>query len=235
MISYKKEGVNMLYLLLLGCGTINTARPLPEGAQALSATFGGPMVAFGEGYVPLPNLVVEHRIGMPQWSNHALDVNYGLNLTTIAFDQIGLHVGASTLLLDQNGGVPAVSVATKTFVYNNYLSKGPAESEGIWAAQTFDLTTSWQVKSALFYLGGRQALDYKSPSFLLTPFVGVEIGKNGIVTNQKTGSSFQLEFQHYGTGRINEASLVEWRTIQDTGAFGFSFGYSNRFDKNSKN
>ena len=219
----------MLFLLLTSCGTMNTARPLPEGAQAVGATFGGPMVAFGEGYVPLPNLILEHRIGMPALADHALDVSYGVNLTTFAFDQIGLHVGTSTLLSDQNGGIPAVSVATKTFLYNNYLSKGPAESEGIWAAQTFDVTVSWKTGSFLLYLGGTQALDYKNPSFMLTPFAGLELGKNGVVSNQKSGSSMQLELRHYGTGRINEASLVEWRTVQDTGAFGFNIGYSHRF------
>ena len=75
---------------------------------------------------PLPNLVLEHRIGMKPWSDHALDVSYGVNLTTFAFDQVGLHLGASTLLKEQDGGSPAISVATMTFVYNNYLSKGPS-------------------------------------------------------------------------------------------------------------
>ena len=219
----------MLFILILGCGTLNTARPLPEGKQAVGLTFGGPLIGFADTYIPIPGAVLEGRSGLKPWKGHALDLNYGLNLTTIAFDQIGLHLGASTLLVGQNGASPAISLSTRTFFYNNYLSNGPAESEGIWIAQQLGTTLSWDIKPGLVYLGAEQTFDLKAPSLLLTPFVGIELGKEGVSNGLNNGSAVQLELRHYAIGRVNETTLVEWRALQGTGALGLNIGYSYRF------
>ena len=54
----------MVFVLAMGCGTMNGARPLDKDHHAVGVTFGGPMVfAFGTN-IPLPNLVIEGRSGL---------------------------------------------------------------------------------------------------------------------------------------------------------------------------
>ncbi len=96
----------VLAALVAGCSTMSGARPLPQGQHAFGVTLGGAMIEFGGSPLTLPHMVVEGRSGLPQLLDRNLDVNYGLNLTALAFGDVGLHGGASWQLLEQRGGVP---------------------------------------------------------------------------------------------------------------------------------
>lgn len=89
---------------ILGCGAVNTARPLKEGQHAVGLTFGGATIEQGvsataenpEGgtmLVPLPNAILEGRYGLKPINGHDVDIQYGLNLTGLAFEHIGLQGG----------------------------------------------------------------------------------------------------------------------------------------------
>ena len=209
----------LLTALLVGCGTMNGARPLPPGQHAVGLTGGGALLDAGV-ELPLPNAVLEGRTGLPQVADRNLDVNYGLNLTAAAFGQLGLHFGASWQLLDQVGWRPALSVTNRVFVYTNALDRTKADP-GAWVADQLELTASWQLRSHLVYAGGAEYLDLRNPGLLLTPFAGVQLAP------KSDRVRFQLEARWYAFHRQPEALNIHWIT-PGRGALGVNAGVAVR-------
>jgi hypothetical protein len=207
-------------LLAIGCGTMNSARPLSPGQQQLGLTLGGAMVDLGAP-IPLPNAVVEGRFGLVEPLDRPLDLNAGLNLTAIAYGQVGVHVGASWLLLAPQGARPALSVADRVFLYDNHLDTTKDE-RATWLLDQVELTASWDLGPHLLYLGGAQYTDLRNPQLFLSPFLGFELhprqGRLGV----------QLEGRYYGATTLPDAEIVAW-VGPPRGALGATVGVSWRF------
>lgn len=188
-----------------GCGTLNGARPLEKGEHQVALTLGGPMVALGGAFIPLPNLVAEGRSGLPPLAGRPLDLNYGLNLTGLAFGLVGLHVGASWLLWDQKGGIPALSVTERLYFYNNWLDlSDPAEQRGAALIDQLELTASWRVAHQLLYVGLGDYLDFAAPELMLTPVAGAQLGRSG------GRLAFQLEGRWMAVSQVQPVDPVTW-------------------------
>ena len=74
---------------LVGCGTMNAARPLDPGQHVVGVTFGGPFTTSLGPPIPVPNLIVEGRTGLEPIGSMPVDVNYGVNGLAAAFGLIG--------------------------------------------------------------------------------------------------------------------------------------------------
>ena len=213
-------------LLLCACGTMNGARPLEKGQHAVGISIGGPMVEFNGSFIPLPNAVLEGRSGMGKIIDRRWDLNYGLNLTALAFDQIGSHVGANVLLMSQNGNRPAWSISNRLFVYSNHISSATdPNGKGFWLNNEMSTTLSWKVGRQMIYTGISQYFDLSEPSLTLTPFLGCELFHSGI----RNGFAQQLEVRNYAVGRNPTVNLARWNTPFGSGAFGGSVGFIYRF------
>ncbi len=204
--------------LLAACGVMNGARPLNPGQHALGLTVGGPMLSAAGLHLPLPNAVLEGRSGLPRLWDRKLDINYGLNLTAIAFGQAGVHLGASWLLVDPQGWRPAVSLTNRVFFYTNALDR-TKENREWWAADQVEVITSWEWRQHLLYLGLAEAIDLRIPSLLLSPFVGVELGTPGDRVR------FQLEGRWYAVNRNPTSANIDWIS-PGPGALGVSAGFA---------
>lgn len=216
------------WILLLGtaCGTMNTARPLSEGQHAVGLTLGGPMVEFGGNYIPLPNAVLEGRSGMTPFAGKDWDINYGLNLTALAFDQAGFHFGGTYQVLGQNGNIPAVSVSNRLFLYSNHLSGNTIdESKGLWANDEVSLTLSWKLGRQMVYTGLSQYFDLSNPNPTITPFLGAEFFNTG----KNNGFALQFEVRNYATGWNPTITSAKWNTPFGSGGFGGNLGFIYRF------
>ncbi|MEC7987548.1 MAG: hypothetical protein VX278_20445 [Myxococcota bacterium] len=219
------------WILLLGsaCGTMNSARPLDQGQHAVGLTVGGPMIEFprkSKSYIPLPNAVLEGRSGMAPIKGKNWDINYGINLTAIPFDQIGLHTGASFQLMKQNGNIPAVSVGNRLFLYSNHLSSTTIDDgKAFWACNEIVTTASWKVGHQMVYTGVSQYFDLSQPSATITPFLGAEFFNTGV----KNGFVLQFEVRNYALGRNPTFDFLEWNTPFGSGAFGGNLGLTYRF------
>ncbi len=211
----------LFFALLTGCGTLNSARPLSPGEHAVGATFGGAMVDFAGAYIPLPHLVVEGRSGLTTLAERPVDLNYGLNVTALPFGVVGLHGGASWLAMEQRGGVPAVSLTSRLYLYDNHLDRREdADPRALWAMEELEVTASWQPGKVLLYAGAAEHLDLFNPDLLLSPFLGVELpaGRRGRV---------QVEVSHFAINRSKTLNTVNWLTW-GPGAIGLSVGYQRR-------
>ena len=208
----------LLTLLLSGCGTMNSARPLSPGEHTVGATFGGAMVAFAGTHIPLPNLVVEGRSGLTTLADRPVDVNYGLNTTGLPFGVVGLHGGASWLAMEQQGGRPALSLSSRLYLYDNHLDRRKdADPRKLWGMEQLEATASWAPGRVLVYAGVSEYLDFSNPGLLLSPFVGTElpIGKR---------SRLQLELRHFAINQSKTLNTINWLTW-GPGAIGLTLGY----------
>ncbi len=207
--------------LASACGTVNSARPLEPGQHQVGVTLGGPLLTVGGATLPMPNVVAQGRSGVAMVADRPLDVDYGLNLTAAAFGIVAVHGGASWLALDQDGGIPALSLSNRLWVADNHLdfTKGSG-TRALHAVDQIELTASWDTSPALLYGGAAQYLDLREPSLLLTPFLGAawHLGK---------GWDLQTELRHYSINRPNPQGSVNWVTW-GPGAVGATLSVSKR-------
>jgi len=196
----------MLSFGLTACGTLSTARPLEQGETLIGATLAGPMIDFG-GPLPLPFAVVEARHGLPRLADRPIDLGYGLNLTALPFGVTAGHVGASWLLVEQDGGVPALSVGNRVFFGVN-VPGGPDRPEPRvqgWGADQIELTASWKARRTLPYVSVAQYFDFRNPELLLTPAVGVQVDPG-----DPGGFLFQGEARWFGITRSRDILIPTW-------------------------
>ncbi len=203
------------------CGTMNAARPLDAGEHQVGVTFGGPFTTQLGPPIPVPNLVVEGRSGLNPLGSVPLDVNYGLNLTPLAFGVTGLHTGASLHPVAQNGIWPALSFTERVLLYNNVLdTRKPKDARAVWALNEFDATASWSLGNHLVYAGLSNAVDLADPELLLSPFLGTELRPRG-------GSfAWQLESRWLGANFSPDVYDVSWLNTGTPGHGLFTFTIS---------
>ncbi len=199
-------GWALLALSLAACGTLSTARPLEKGETLVGGTLGGPLFDFGAP-IPIPMAVVEARHGLPRLADRPLDLGYGLNLTGLPFGLTALHVGASWLLVEQNGGVPALSLGNRVFFGVN-LPGGPDRDDPrvqAWGLDQIELTASWRARRTLPYVGVSQSFDFRNPELLLTPMAGVQVDPG-----DPGGFVFQGELRWYAVTRTIDPLIPTW-------------------------
>ncbi len=218
-------------IFFMACGSMHNARPLEKGQKAVGVSFGGPMVNFAEKNIPLPNAIVQVKQGMGNSPTHTWDIQYGLNLTAIAFDQIGGQFGSSYLIAPQKGISPAWSIASTIYAYNNFISTDGSYGKGVWVANQSETTFSWKWKTHLVYTGISQTTDVKRPSLLLSPFVGIAFSDGD---RKSKPSSFQIELRHYAAGRSPNIGFVDWYDPTGSGAMGLQLTYAYLFTSKSR-
>jgi hypothetical protein len=197
--------------LLMGCGTLNSAVPLEQGEHALGVTFGGPVITALGPPIPTPNLVVEGVSGRAPFLNRPTDINYGVNMTALAFGVVGTHFGSSLLIFGADGARPNFSIADRFYLYSNHFdTTKPEESRQLYMMDQIDLTTSWPISRHLAYTGVGTYVDFADPEFILAPFVGMEL------RSQKR-FFFQWEVRHLGVNRQPDVVDVTFASIAGQG------------------
>ena len=211
---------------LTACATMNGARPLERGQHAFGATVGGGLMNLGAP-IPIPNVVLEGRHGLPELAHRPFDLGYGLNATGLPFGLLAGHVGADWLLLPQARAWPALSLTDRVFFATNLLglgSKIDPELEA-WVTDQVEVTASWRVHGQLPYVSLSQYTDPATPALTLTPALG-------FVLDPKTtdrGLALQTELRWYGMSQPDEADTVTW-VPGDLGVLGVTLGLSGTFD-----
>ena len=212
--------------MFIGCGALNTARPLAQGENAVGVTFGGLLVTQLGPPIPVPNLVLERKTGIAPIGGRPTDVNYGINTTALAFGTVGVHAGITTLLAEQKGWMPSVSVLERLHVYSNYTDfTNPMESRGIFALNQIDLTMAWDVKRHLGYVGVANYVDLIDPELNIAPFAG-------FAYHTKKRFFWQLESRYLAANRTQDVddisvySFGENGGLSVTASFGWKLGGS---------
>jgi hypothetical protein len=208
-------------VIMGGCSTLNTAKPLSPGQHEVAATMGGPLTQVSGNYIPLPNSVIEGRSGLITIAERPLDLNYGLYLTPIAFGQMGVHVGGSYLLWDQKDRLPALSLSDRLYFFHNYFDTAkPDYGRGSVFVHQLEATLSYEIGSFLTYGGLANYADLSDLNLMLTPFLGAEL-PTGL-----DGFKLQLEARYYAANRSRLIESVKFYNFESgNGGFGMNFGF----------
>lgn len=215
-------GLLFLAMLLAGCASLNGARPLEPGKHEVGTSIGGAMVYFAGAPIPIPNVIVEGRSGVAKPVNRPLDLNYGINLTSMAFGILQVHLGTSWLLVHQNGGIPALSMTNRIWFATNILGAGYKAEGGVgaWGNHQLEFSLSWKIRQQLLYFSLAQYTDFTNPSLTLTPALGAQFdpGKEG-------GFRFHVEVRWFGLTQ-KQAAYPFTFFPNALGSLGVSFGFS---------
>ena len=210
----------LLPLALVGCVTMNSARALHPGEQAFGVTLGGPIIV-SPVPTPLPNLVVEGKVGLPPLAGRAQDIRFGTDLTAIAYGTIEAHVGWTWQPVEPLKARPAFAVTNQIFFASNFAdwSKDPS-ARTAWAVYHLEATVSWDVGEHILYTGLAEYLDFTDPDLLLTPFLGFEIDAKKV--------RVQIELRWWAINQKVERDDIDWLT-PGVGALGASVGVTVPF------
>ncbi len=141
-----------------GCALSHGVRPIGEKKVAIDASLGGPIVDYMGGKKPLPLTMVGATYGLTDKTN----LHGGLYPSSLAmFGLVGLELGASHLVVEPDGPVPALMVDGTLITLGGDLAEGPPEG-GFRAFLQTSVMASWSY-------GRREHLIYTGPEFITQP------------------------------------------------------------------
>ena len=209
--------------LLAACGTAQSVRPLGRGRSAMDASVGGPMLAADATDAPVafpfPLLFVGYRRGLDDRS----DAFGRLHLVPALFSIVGVELGASRLLIPQNGPVPALGMNAEALVVWG--------AGGAFVVPAASLNASWSTGPWLWYVGTEQAVSFgrrlegRGAAFHWAPYVGAtrQLGRWTV------GAELRWWEPHVG----DDAVLIYWQGIGGRGALAPMFSIERRFGGDS--
>lgn len=219
-------------LLLTGCGTLSTARPLERGQHEVGATVGGGVLDFGGAPLPLPNVVVEGRSGVASLADRPLDLNYGLNLTALPFGILQTHLGAGWLVAKPDGAIPALSWTNRFWMAANLFGAPTREVPRVdaWGAWQTQVDVSWDVGPHLVGFGLAQYTEFQEPVLTLTPRVGATFDTD---PKRPDGVRLHVDAHWFGANQRRIARPVQF-VGGGQGLVGVTLGVSYLFDRSAR-
>lgn len=164
----KRVFFSFLIILLIGCGSVATVRPLEPEERALSFSVGGPVATLpGIADVPLPYSVLRYRWGIL----NRLEGHVGVHTTMAFFRTLGVDVGLSYLLLDQKKWQPALCVGVNPTAWIN-----PFNPDGVGARPEAEAAASWYLSpQLLLYIGAQAFFQLEEPYVPWAALIGTEV------------------------------------------------------------
>lgn len=141
-----------------GCALSHGVRPIGEKKVAIDASLGGPIADYMGGKKPLPLSMLGVTYGLTDKTN----LHGGLYPSSLAmFGLFGLEVGASHLVVEPEGAVPALMVDGTLVTFAGNMADGPPDG-GFGAFLQTSLMASWAYSD-------REHLIYTGPEFVTQP------------------------------------------------------------------
>jgi hypothetical protein len=215
--SVRAAGLAVAAALLAACASTPSIRPLGAGRGAVDASVGGPVATVADVGVPIPLALVGYRRGLDDRS----DAFGRVNLTAMSFGVLGLEAGASRLVLDERGAIPALSAAAQVL----FLA-GPG---GALAVPAASLTASWSpARCCLVFAGTQHAVSFgerlgggRGAAFHWSPSVGATI--------ERGRWTFGAELRWWEPQVDTRRLTVGWQGVGGRGALGPMLSVSRRF------
>ncbi len=141
-----------------GCALSHGVRPIGEKKVAIDASLGGPIADYMGGKKPLPLSMVGATYGLTDKTN----LHGGLYPSSLAmFGLVGFEMGASHLVVQPDGPVPALMVDGTLVAFAGNMASGPPDG-GFRAFLQTSLMASWAY-------GQNEHLIYTGPEFITQP------------------------------------------------------------------
>lgn len=211
-------------LLAGGCSATRGVRPVGEGRWEAGLSIGGPV--FTNLGVPIPAPLVSGygRYGLGERT----DLDFGLHLPITG--AAGLDIGASHLLLEQDGWRPALMGGGRLLAWGNVLAlSGAKDADG--RAYDLDFRLFEQLYANASWALGEHVLVWAG----LDMFAQIEAAivhpslVAGVQWRPVDLFGLTLEAKHLGFFTNQRFAVVEYAGPYDFGAFAVQLGLSFRF------
>ncbi len=202
------------------CGTAQSVRPLGKGRSAMDLSLGGPMLAADATDAPVPFPFPLLSVGYRRGLDDRSDAFGRLHLVPEAMFRIAsFELGASRLLLQQSGAIPAVGVSGQALVVWG--------AGGAFVVPAASVNASWSTGPWLLYLGTEEAVSFgrrlegSGPAFHWAPYVGAtrQLGRWTV------GAELRWWEPHVGDDDV----LIYWQGFGGRGAVTPMLSVERRF------
>ena len=157
---------------LSACAAHTNLEPTGKGNLAAAVSIGGPVVTAFGAKLPVPYATAGANYGVTD----RLDVNGNFHLLPLAYNMVGMDIGATWYPVINRGFVPTAGIQPGLLVLSSLKSD---VSERIKAYPMLSGSLSWHAGQGLLYTGFNAAIpfssadyDDESPSAMFSPFGG---------------------------------------------------------------
>ncbi len=199
--------------LLTGCASVTHVRPVPRGALVAEASAGGPFALVSGIPVPLPLTSVGATYGVLD----RLSVHGHVQPSSLMFGALGGDVGATGLLLEEQGARPALAASGQVNVLTDFRTAS-------WWSADASLTASWLLGERWMpYVTATGQMDFLNRLFHVAPGVGAQV--------RLDRWTLQAEARLYAPTRRSDIAAVPYVGVAGHGAFGLVLGAGYRFGR----
>lgn len=208
--------------IIFSCSPVKYIKPLNKNQHAATVSFGGPLIKYGSGTIPIPFLVGNYGYGI----DSTLTGFASFNITSALFGNFQVELGATKQLLKQNKYSPAVSITpVANIIYRN--------KDAFKLYPQIALNAFWEYgkQKNMVYIGldnwfelaQKRAYDVKQSNHVIfMPTIGHSF------TGKKW--NFIVEAKIIAPNLSNEKLVVDYETpFKNHGAFGVYLGYTRKF------
>jgi hypothetical protein len=215
---------------LMSCSASRFVEPIEKDELAAGINFGGPMIDYGSTVIPIPLSSLEVGYGLKE----KLTLFGGLHLTSMAFGNLQMDLGATYQFLDQDRFVPNLSISPSLntiWVPNNSFKVWPV----------IDINAYWHYgkKKSYIYAGinnyfelsGTKALEQpEGMPLIFSPQIG------HVLKGKDRKWEFTAELKLIAPYARNSYSFVPYNGILgENGSTGIYLGYRRYFNIKKKN
>jgi hypothetical protein len=209
-------------LLICSCAPTRVVKPLQKGQTNVSASLGGPLIAFKGTTIPIPLSSISAAYGIKE----DLTGFAGLHTTALAFGVIQTDLGVTKNILNQKGWVPGISVSpSATLMFDTWEHHFKLYPD-------IDINAYWNYRQKQNYvyagmfnwfeLASTRAFNEPQPNHWIPGFY---IGH----TWSRKIMEYTLEAKYLEPFTSNKNLVVEYKSFGNAGAVGLYFGITRKF------
>jgi len=214
----------LVTILISSCSSSRFVKPLNDGEQCVTATFGGPLITFSGMPIPVPLTNICYARGFA----NEFTAFGSIHSTSLLFGVGHIEVGALKGILKNDGWKPGVSISTSfQFMLDRWE----------WNSRFYpqlDANVYWTYGKShnIIYAGSNNLFDFngthpdgQQQSTIYFP--GLQIGHTFV----RPKSNYQIEVKYLAMNISNQNLVVDYvgKSSMNQGAFGVYFTYQFKF------
>jgi hypothetical protein len=206
----------VISIILCGCGTISSVKPMGAGNKSFVFSAGGPVAPVYDINMPLPYSVLRYRFGL----DDNTDIHIGVHPTMALLANLGLDVGITKHFVRNDGLRPGFSASLCLYGFYDFTD---VSSVRVYPDVALIMTYDISRRVPVLYLGLESMIQFTEPYIVPVFLLGSEFS---------LGSRFTLstEARWYAPTESGEDRVVDFAlTPFGQGAVGFVLGFAYRF------
>jgi hypothetical protein len=212
----------IVVILFQNCAPSRFVRPLEKKQQAVSFSFGGPLIKFRNAPIPIPFTTLAYGYGLSERATGYI----GLHTTSLLFGNLQSDIG-TTIGLSKPGERYGFSASPALQTAYNIRNQ-----TGFRVWPSLDLNAYWQPreKPSYVYAGVNAWFETETKKAHEQPqsrhaIPNLHLG----YTVVKTKWQHQFEFSYLGLGIVNTPGVVDYIGVSGKGTLGIYYSLIRKF------